>query len=245
MARLRSRVAGVAAALVALPLAVARQPRPRSTPDYTITLDPKAEARPSMTPCTASSSRTSTTRPTAASTPSSCATARSSSTPPTPRLQRPDRLADRRQRGRHRHLVNDAQRLNERNRNYLKLAAPAGGPRRHQRRVQHRVRGPEGEHYDFSVWARADGRRTPLTVALRPPTAPRWPRRSRSPSRTTPGPSTPARCGPPPPATPAGSPSAERHRDAAPRHGVAVPAGHLQEPAQRPARATWPRRSPR
>ncbi|MFD9251466.1 alpha-L-arabinofuranosidase C-terminal domain-containing protein [Streptomyces bottropensis] len=59
-------------------------------------------------------------------------------------------------------VVNDAGRLNERNRNYLSLGA---GSSVTNAGYNTGVRVEEGERYDFSVWARAEGR-TKLTVTL-------------------------------------------------------------------------------
>ena len=65
--------------------------------------------------------------------------------------------------------VNDAERLNDRNRTYLRLslASPAGG----QYGVTNSgydsgVAVRAGELYDFSVWARTDAGRTPLSISL-------------------------------------------------------------------------------
>lgn len=59
-------------------------------------------------------------------------------------------------------VVNDAGRLNERNRNYLSLGA---GSAVTNAGYNTGVRVEEGKRYDFSVWARADSR-TKLTVTL-------------------------------------------------------------------------------
>jgi alpha-L-arabinofuranosidase len=59
-------------------------------------------------------------------------------------------------------VVNDAGRLNERNRNYLSLGA---GSAVTNAGYNTGVRVEEGKKYDFSVWARADSRTT-LTVTL-------------------------------------------------------------------------------
>ncbi|HSX96418.1 MAG TPA: alpha-L-arabinofuranosidase C-terminal domain-containing protein, partial [Streptomyces sp.] len=59
-------------------------------------------------------------------------------------------------------VVNDAGRLNERNRNYLSLGA---GSAVTNAGYNTGVRVEEGERYDFSVWARAGGRTT-LTITL-------------------------------------------------------------------------------
>ncbi|MGW4870027.1 alpha-L-arabinofuranosidase C-terminal domain-containing protein [Streptomyces chartreusis] len=60
-------------------------------------------------------------------------------------------------------VVNDAGRLNERNRNYLSLGA---GSSVTNTGYNTGIRVEQGKRYDFSVWARADGGST-LTVALK------------------------------------------------------------------------------
>ena len=213
MARLRSRVAGVAAALVALPLAVAPPAAAAATPDYTITVDPKARGAAiddsmygvffedinyaadgglyaelvrnrsfEFLPAD-NKAYTGLTGWTATAASAGAGTATT---------------------------VNDAERLNERNRTYLQLALtnPAGGTYGVTNAGYNSgVAVKQGDLYDFSVWARTDATAgTPLTVALQTADGTALATPVRSTSRTTPGPSTPRRCARAPPATPAGSP---------------------------------------
>ncbi|WP_026128696.1 alpha-L-arabinofuranosidase C-terminal domain-containing protein [Nocardiopsis halophila] len=67
-------------------------------------------------------------------------------------------------------VVDDDGRLNERNRNYLRLALPADGGEYGVANSGYStgITVEEGKGYDFSVWAEAPGNRsTPLTVRLR------------------------------------------------------------------------------
>ncbi|WP_156004631.1 alpha-L-arabinofuranosidase C-terminal domain-containing protein [Streptomonospora sp. PA3] len=67
-------------------------------------------------------------------------------------------------------VVNDAGRLNERNRNYLRLTLPADGGEYGVVNTGYStgITVEEGQKYDFSVWAKSPGSGTaPLTVRLR------------------------------------------------------------------------------
>jgi alpha-L-arabinofuranosidase len=173
MPRLRSRVAGVAAALVALPLAVAPPASAAATPDYTITVDPKARGaaiddsmygvffedinyaadgglyaelvrnRSFEFQAADNKAYTGLTGWTATAASAGTGTATT---------------------------VGDAERLNERNRTYLQLALtnPAGGAYGVTNAGYNSgVAVKQGDLYDFSVWARTDTTGgTPLTVAL-------------------------------------------------------------------------------
>jgi alpha-L-arabinofuranosidase len=65
-------------------------------------------------------------------------------------------------------VVNDGGRLNERNRNYLRVALPADGGEYGVVNSGYStgITVTEGEEYDFSVWAKSPGRAAPLTVRL-------------------------------------------------------------------------------
>ncbi|HEX2131342.1 MAG TPA: alpha-L-arabinofuranosidase C-terminal domain-containing protein [Actinophytocola sp.] len=63
-------------------------------------------------------------------------------------------------------VVDDAGRLNERNRRYLRLDLPAGVI---NAGYNSGIRVERGERYDFSVWARTTATSTPLTAALTDP----------------------------------------------------------------------------
>ncbi|WP_236572222.1 alpha-L-arabinofuranosidase C-terminal domain-containing protein [Nocardiopsis sp. FR4] len=65
-------------------------------------------------------------------------------------------------------VVNDDGRLNERNRNYLRLVLPADGGEYGVVNSGYSTGIPvaEGEEYDFSVWAKSPGRAAALTVRL-------------------------------------------------------------------------------
>jgi alpha-L-arabinofuranosidase len=173
MPRLRSRVAGVAAALVALPLAAAPPAAAAATPDYTISVDPSARGaaiddsmygvffedinyaadgglyaelvrnRSFEFSPTDNKAYTGLTGWTATAAAAGAGTATT---------------------------VDDDQRLNDRNRTYLQLALtnPAGGAYGVTNAGYNSgLAVQKGEAYDFSVWARADAAAgTPLTVSL-------------------------------------------------------------------------------
>lgn len=63
-------------------------------------------------------------------------------------------------------VVDDAGRLNERNRRYLRLPLPGGLI---NAGYNSGIRVEKGKKYDFSVWARTDQASTPLTVAVTDP----------------------------------------------------------------------------
>jgi alpha-L-arabinofuranosidase len=63
-------------------------------------------------------------------------------------------------------VVDDAGRLNERNRKYLKLPLPGGII---NAGYNSGIRVEKGKRYDFSVWARTDQASTPLTVSVTDP----------------------------------------------------------------------------
>ena len=172
MPRLRSRLAGVAVALTVLPLAVAPAAAAAADPDYTITVDPSADG-----PAIADSmygvffedinwaadgglyaelvrnrsfeflpvdNRSYT--PMTAWTPTATGDGAGAAT-----------------------TVDDAERLNDRNRTYLRLSLenPAGG--RYgvtNSGYDSGVAVKAGELYDFSVWARTDASDVPLSVSL-------------------------------------------------------------------------------
>ena len=183
----------------------------RASAVATLDIDGDATALEIATTCTASSTRTSTTPPTAACTPSWSATAPSSSTRPTTASFTGLTAWQLLNRERRRHtgtVVNDDSRLNDTNRNYLRLdrrrrpatasATPASTTA---------SRSKAGAAYDFSVWARSTTAQD-LTVRLED-TAPAPPRLPPAPSPSTaptPGRSTPSRSPRPAPPTPAGWP---------------------------------------
>ena len=223
-----------------------RTPRTSPTTRSPSTRPPRAPR--STTRCTGSSSRTSTAPPTAVCTPSWCRTAPSSTPPPTTARYTPLTALDRSEGGTGAEVVNDDGRLNERNRTLPRLAWPPAGGRY----------GVTNAGYNTGIARRGRARGTtsrcgraptsagtPLTVSLagrrrRQLAAARWRHRARRPldqvhrhASPRPRTSTAGRLTVPPAGT--------RHAPA--RHGLAVPARHLQRPPERPAQG--PRREDR